>query len=145
MMENKLTRILGSFLKLGRQQRLTEEESRLVEAAAENNLPEVRHLLEIGVNPNAPPSGDGTALLYAADNGNDEMVKLLLSYGANVNHQDEVNGSALEAACVIGSKEIAELLINAGADVNARSYLGGTPLGYATYHNHPGETGGVSP
>jgi hypothetical protein len=57
----------------------------LVEAVAQNDLTNLRLLLEFGADPNLKPTDGFPALRYACQRGQEEAARLLLSYGADPN------------------------------------------------------------
>lgn len=57
----------------------------LVEAVAQNDLTNLRLLLEFGADPNLKPTDGFPALRYACQRGQEEEARLLLSYGADPN------------------------------------------------------------
>jgi|GEM_PF-2692638 len=93
-------------------------ERRLVKAAHEGNLQEMRAALRDGAN------ADGSvyyfyypALYTAADAGQADAVRLLLDNGANVNQGDLIHGTPLIVAAGNGHTEVVKILLERGADV----------------------------
>ena len=60
----------------------------LLEAAARNDLSEVRRLLETGVSPDSTNEDGLTALHQCCIDDSEEMMKLLIQYGGNPNATD---------------------------------------------------------
>ena len=60
----------------------------LLEAAARNDLNEVRRLLESGVSPDSTNEDGLTALHQCCIDDSEEMMKLLIQYGGNPNATD---------------------------------------------------------
>ena len=60
----------------------------LLEAAARNDLDEVRRLLESGVSPDSTNEDGLTALHQCCIDDSEEMMKLLIQYGGNPNATD---------------------------------------------------------
>lgn len=93
----------------------------LIIAAQQEDVAQVKALLEAGVPIDSPSEYGATALFFAADKGNVELVKVLLKAGANVNVTDTFyNATPLLWALskATGSedhREIAVLLLQAGA------------------------------
>jgi ankyrin repeat protein len=97
---------------------------RLVEAAGEGRLDEVRQLLATGVDVNAP-AGGGTALSDAAATDRVEVVRELLAAGADP--MIPTNEGLMPLSCA-RLPEVARLLIEAGAPVDCRNRYGTTAL-----------------
>jgi ankyrin repeat protein len=118
--------------------------------AIENeDVKNVRRLLE--KQPGLANSGSvlWTPLHAAVETGNIEICKVLISYGADVNEKydgvkdgvilgDFFSGSPLHLAAEEGKKDICELLIHSGANVNAIDYYRETPLIKAARNGHLG-------
>ena len=108
-------------------------------AAAEGDLERLNHLLAIGAEVQAQPTGVPTSALWiAAQEGHTEIVKLLLALGANIEDQEPSDGrTALFQASQEGHPEIVNLLLEHGARVNAASAsTGATPLFIAAARGH---------
>ncbi len=110
---------------------------KLVHAIQENNIDEVRRLLEEGIDPNVPTFpeskfnafmqkkfevGSPTYPLAVACSRNDyEIVKLLIDYGATTDFSDKSGRSPLNIVVTLyyrsDSLRIVELLLENGADV----------------------------
>ena len=60
----------------------------LLEAAARNDLDEVRRLLETGVSPDSTNEDGLTALHQCCIDDSEEMMKILVQYGGNPNATD---------------------------------------------------------
>jgi hypothetical protein len=101
----------------------------LVRAAYNENIAEVKRLLEEGTDVNQTERRyiGRTALHMAAAKGNYDMVKLLLEHGATVDARDEGNNTPLLVAMLESQAEVAELLIDNGADIKiVQDYKGGS-------------------
>ncbi len=86
----------------------------LLDAAQQNDLPEVRRALERGANVNAKTRYNATALLFAATNANMEMVRLLVDRDADLTVEDTFYGfTAIGMA--EGNTDIVRYLIEAGS------------------------------
>jgi Ankyrin repeats (many copies) len=109
---------------------------RLVKAAHEGNLEEMRAALRDGANADGsiynfyyPP------LFTAADSGQTDAARLLLDNGSNVNQGDAIHGTSLTAAAGNGHTEVVKLLIERGADVCLK-VDGGTAREFAQNQGH---------
>src|SRR5262249_55905716 len=119
----------------------------LVHAILQNQVAEVRALLDRGLDANATVApakedqwviqqGDDPApplLVLAARFGVPESpeIRLLLEHGAKVNVADRTGRTPLMNAAQLGWMPAIEMLIEKGADVNARDAAGKTVLMYA--------------
>jgi hypothetical protein len=115
----------------------------LFDSIFNNDIEEVRFLLEIGANPNGylrnytlrkyfsnADSGQISMLYPAIKNKNYEMIQLLIDYGANVNDITYLSHRPLQLAIDSGDYKLAEMLLKThevypdGLDyANGRSYL----------------------
>jgi len=112
----------------------------LIGAVQENNLNEVKRLLEVGANPNTRDTESSlTVLMMAAGQANTEVTKLLLDAGAEALATDRRAGaSVLHKACQGGSVEVVRLLVEAGAFVDSVApTTGHTPLMDALWYKYP--------
>jgi len=99
----------------------------LLEAAARNDLEEVRQLLESGVSPDLANEDGLTALHQSCIDDFREMVQQLLEAGAEVNARDSESWTPLHAAATCGHLHLVELLIARGADLLAVNTDGNMP------------------
>nr|KAF6405490.1 protein phosphatase 1 regulatory subunit 16A [Rousettus aegyptiacus] len=83
----------------------------LLEAAARNDLEEVRQFLESGVSPDLANEDGLTALHQSCIDDFREMVQQLLEAGADVNARDSECWTPLHAAATCGHLRLVELLI----------------------------------
>lgn len=90
---------------------------RLITAAREGNLPEIRETLKFGANPHLPVDGSYSPLWVAASSGHADAVRLLLDNGAEVNHVSGPGNTALNGAASNGHLEVVQVLMEGGADV----------------------------
>ena len=90
----------------------------LCEAAGENNIAEVRRLLDDGANPNQVNVDSDTALMLAAFVGHTQIAKALLDGGANPNQAGANGFTALIFAAIKGHTQIAKALLDGGANPN---------------------------
>ncbi|HVT13182.1 MAG TPA: ankyrin repeat domain-containing protein [Fimbriimonadaceae bacterium] len=107
---------------------------RIVQAAADGDLPAVKRMLDGGASPNsiADFGDEYVGLLSTASGaqGSEPMVRMLLDRGADVNGPDFWGGNAATSAAVAGNPEALRLLVDHGADVNADDD-GANALAYA--------------
>ncbi|XP_011299917.1 protein phosphatase 1 regulatory subunit 16A isoform X2 [Fopius arisanus] len=99
----------------------------LLEAAARNDIDEVRRLLKKGVNPDSTNEDGLTALHQCCIDDNEEMMKLLTEFGANVNAEDSEKWTPLHAAATCGHLHLVRYLIAAGANLLAVNADGNMP------------------
>ena len=103
-------------------------ESRMIlQAVANNNIGEVKKLVQKGVSVNFD-DGNTTPLLLAIENENVEIVEYLINNGANVNIVHPQGGFPLFLAITRRNSGIALLLIDSGANVNVIGHGGISPL-----------------
>lgn len=103
----------------------------LYEKIRDNDLDEVKALIESGADVNQVNEMDGySPLMGACLRNNIDIVKYLISKGADLNIQEPGNNvSALILACSYSMyANVAKLLINEGADVNIVAKDGNTAL-----------------
>lgn len=99
----------------------------LLEAAARNDLEEVRQFLTSGVSPNLANEDGLTALHQCCIDDFQEMAQQLLEAGADVNARDSEGWTPLHAAATCGHLHLVELLISRGADLLAVNTDGNMP------------------
>ncbi|XP_052815816.1 protein phosphatase 1 regulatory subunit 12B-like isoform X2 [Mya arenaria] len=99
----------------------------LLEAAARNDIEEVRKLLRGGVVPDVTNEDGLTALHQCCIDDSEEMLRLLLEFGANVNAHDSEMWTPLHAAATCGHVHLCKHLIDKGADVLAVNADGNMP------------------
>ncbi|XP_043675945.1 protein phosphatase 1 regulatory subunit 16A isoform X3 [Vespula pensylvanica] len=99
----------------------------LLEAAARNDIDEVRRLLKKGVNPDSTNEDGLTALHQCCIDDNEEMMKLLVEFGANVNAEDSEKWTPLHAAATCGHLHLVRYLIARGANLLAVNADGNMP------------------
>ncbi|XP_049945016.1 ankyrin-3-like isoform X1 [Schistocerca serialis cubense] len=105
---------------------------RLIEAAVEGAVEEVRLLLTAGADVRTRVEVDEwTALHCAALRGHAAVVRLLLSAASDPNARSRWGLTPLHFATRNGHAEVAAALLQAGADRWARNNDGRTPLDYA--------------
>ncbi|XP_060053179.1 protein phosphatase 1 regulatory subunit 16A isoform X2 [Erinaceus europaeus] len=91
-------------------------------------LDDIRSLLQVGADLDAPQDHGATLLHIAAASGFSEAAALLLEHGASLSARDLDGWEALHAAAYWGQVHLVELLVAHGADLNAKSLTDETPL-----------------
>jgi ankyrin repeat protein len=127
-------------------ERMNNIDDELVEAARENDLPEVERLLSVGAHVDAKGKFDGvTPLHMACYRGHVQVVKDLREHGADIELEDCVGRTPLHWACLNGHVAVViELLspndsngaTSRGANIEAKDYDGDTPLHKASWRGH---------
>jgi len=84
----------------------------LLDAAARNDVDEVRKLLLSGVDPNQGDDDGLTALHQSCIDDFEDVVRLLIENGADVNAKDTESWTPLHAAATCGHKNICKILID---------------------------------
>ena len=113
------------------------QDTRVVEAAAVQDLQTVRALIEQGAGVDSPWADGSTALLWAAHWNDLDMASLLLGAGADVNAADDHGVTPLDRAAENASIPMVGKLLAAGADANATRTSGLTPLMVAARTGSP--------
>jgi len=111
----------------------------LMTACDNNDLGQVKSLIDQGAPVNGSAPGDKyafTPLTDAADGGNVELLKYLISRGAKPDVADIQGSTPLLHACSTDHTDCALALIEAGANVSQGSSAGRTPLMYAATHGN---------
>lgn len=101
---------------------------RLVVAAQEGDVRQVRSLIASRVDVNTPRPDGTTPLMWAANRDDLEMANLLLEAGANVDATDEQGVGPLALSIENGSVALVHRLLSAGADARRTQTNGVTPL-----------------
>uniref|UniRef100_A0A8C2GY44 Protein phosphatase 1, regulatory subunit 16A n=1 Tax=Cyprinus carpio TaxID=7962 RepID=A0A8C2GY44_CYPCA len=99
----------------------------LLEAAARNDIAEVRQLLNNGVSPDLFNEDGLTALHQSCIDDFLDIARCLLDAGANANACDSELWTPLHAAATCGHTDLVQLLIEAGADLLAVNADGNMP------------------
>lgn len=99
----------------------------LLEAAARNDIDEVRRLLVQGVSPDSTNEDGLTALHQCCIDDSESMMKLLLEFGANVNAEDSEKWTPLHAAATCGHLHLVKYLISKNANLLAVNADGNMP------------------
>ncbi|XP_046984158.1 integumentary mucin C.1-like [Schistocerca americana] len=108
---------------------------RLIQAAVQGLVGELRALLAAGTDVGARGGWGWTALHWAAVRGDVEVARLLVEAGADVNARESSREQMmpLHLAAERGGAAVARLLLQANADPNVRDSDGWTPLHWAAY------------
>jgi ankyrin repeat protein len=94
-------------------------DTRLADAAMNQDKQSVRSLLKLHADVNAPQADGTTAMHWAARWDDVEMADLLLGAGANVKARNRFGATPLSLACTNGGAALIEKLLKAGEDPNA--------------------------
>lgn len=103
-------------------------DSRLVDAAKNQDIKTVRALVAQHVDVNARSDDGSTALLWAAHLNDLDTADLLLHAGADANLANEFRMTPLSQACTNGNDAFVRLLLKSGANPNTAIATGETPL-----------------
>jgi ankyrin repeat protein len=107
-------------------------------AVYENDVAEVRRLIDAGADVSLANEYGATPMSLAAEVANTEILKLLLDAGADAESPHADGMTALMAVARTGNVEAAKLLLEHGAAVDAREGFGGqTALMWASARRHP--------
>jgi ankyrin repeat protein len=122
----------------------------LIEAAKENNLPEVRRLFSVGADVNAKNQNGSTPLHWACVMGHVQVFKELVEHGADIEVKDNIGSTPLHLACCTDHLAAVNELLSpndsngttttilgkrksrAGANTEAKDKDGNTPLHFAS-------------
>jgi ankyrin repeat protein len=125
----------------------------LIDAALENNLPEVSRLLIVGADVNAKDNYGNTPLHRAGNRGHVQVVKELMGHGADTETKNRFGWTALQLACWNGQLAVFFELLSPndsngattsildkrksrGANIEATTVAGNTPLHFACLRDH---------
>ena len=103
-------------------------DERLLKAAQEGPLEEVKELLKSNANIEAKGYSQVTPLHYAAYYGHRDIVGLLLEKKADIQAKDQFQTTPLHLAALSENQEVVTLLLEKGADLGAKDCHGSTPL-----------------
>ncbi|HEV8318008.1 MAG TPA: ankyrin repeat domain-containing protein [Vicinamibacterales bacterium] len=101
---------------------------RLVEAARNRDVQQVRRLLNQHADVNVRSDDGATPLLWAAHWNDLETADLLIRAGADANAANDFRVTPLSLACTNASAALVELLLNVGANPDTPIATGETPL-----------------
>lgn len=102
------------------------QQTTLFDAVQNNNIKEVKMLLDKGADPNAYDDDSDNVLIHAAFYASLDCMKLLLKRKANPNLKNKYGQTPL-MYCTHDAGKM-KLLLKYGADINAKSNSGNTPL-----------------
>jgi ankyrin repeat protein len=125
----------------------------LIEAAFENNLPEVRRLLSVGADANATTNNGTTPLIVASREGHVQVFQALREYGADIEAKNSASWTPLHLACLGGHLAVLNELLSPndshgattgilgkrtrqGANIDPKNNDGDTPLHNASSKGH---------
>src|SRR5271170_400801 len=103
-------------------------DSRLVDAARNQDQKAVRMLLTQKVDVNARSSDGSTAILWLTHWNDLDGASLLLGAGADANAANDFRMTPLSEACTNGNSALVRLLLKSGANPNTPLATGQTPL-----------------
>ena len=104
------------------------QDLRLVNAAKDQDMQQVRTLLSGRPDVNIPSEDGSTALLWAAHWNDLQTAELLVRAGANANAANDFRMTPLAQACTNGNAGLVDLLLKADANPNTPIGTGETPL-----------------
>ncbi|HLI84994.1 MAG TPA: ankyrin repeat domain-containing protein [Bryobacteraceae bacterium] len=116
---------------------MAQEPEKFYSAIRDNNLTELRALLDRKGSANVTDDRGITPLMYAAEAGSVDAMRLLLDRGADVNAQNAFGSTALMWSVADPAK--VRLLLDRGADVNLVARSGRTALIVAAFTNPSAE------
>ncbi|MBU1396667.1 MAG: ankyrin repeat domain-containing protein [Gammaproteobacteria bacterium] len=111
------------------------EAARLLDAAARQDVPTVKALLEGGVGPNARDYWGDSPLMAAVRQDNVELVQILLDAGADTEARWR-GYTPLALTAIKGNLPATRLLLRAGANPNRANVEGDAPLHAAIRKGH---------
>jgi ankyrin repeat protein len=101
----------------------------LMHAIESRDLPKIRRLLKVGVNPNALDRESHPAIVFAAHCTQPlQIIRTLIRAGADVNATDDRGNSALVVLSRDEDIDCVKELVKHGANINAKNQDGDTPL-----------------
>src|SRR6187455_928053 len=100
--------------------------TKIFDAVKNNELKEIKSLLENGADPNSVDEDGDLLLMYATLYSSVDCMALLIEKGSKVNAKNKIDETALMWAVHDLAKM--KLLVEHGADVNAKAKSGNTPL-----------------
>src|SRR5579862_3267431 len=116
---------------------MAQEPEKFYSAIRENNLTQLKALLDQKASAGTADDHEITPLMYAADIGSVEAMRLLLDRGADVNAQNAFGSTALMWSVSDPAK--VRMLLEHGAQVNLTAKSGRTALVIAAFTNPSAE------
>ena len=116
---------------------MAQEPENFYSAIRENNLPQLRSLLDSKTSATAADDRGITPLMYAAELGSLDAMRLLIDRGADVNAQNAFGSTALMWSASDPAK--VRLLLDHGAQVNTTARSGRSALIIAAFTNPSAE------
>lgn len=113
------------------------DKAKLLSACKDNNVEEIRSLIEAGVGPNVRTSTGITPLMFACARGQEDLVTWLLDRGAKHRVRSHSGDSAITLATVNQRVGCVKVLLDHGADIDAENYEGRSCLGLAVLKHDP--------
>ncbi len=99
---------------------------KLISAAENEDINNIKNLIEKGADVDVRNWLRRTALHYAASEGNVDVAKVLIENEADVDAKDDDGWTVLHWAAWNGNVDVARVLIEKGADVDAKNKDGET-------------------
>ena len=95
----------------------------LHEAALHGHGEIVKHLIQMGADPNKFSKWRELPMTMAADEGHENVVRIFLDQGMDPNKEDGYRSTALQRAAAEGHTNVVRMLLQAGAGVDKTDYI----------------------
>mmetsp|Transcript_38926 Transcript_38926/g.49694 ORF Transcript_38926/g.49694 Transcript_38926/m.49694 type:complete len:413 (+) Transcript_38926:75-1313(+) len=105
-------------------------------AASQEDISEIKRILEMGVDINQCDTFKQTPLHVASSKGRTDNVEFLLENGSYIHSKDSNGSTALHLATDFGYPDTVEVLLSKGAFVKTKDDNNYTPLHWACIHGH---------